>query len=58
MTIDKYNSSSIFKPYYDYLPIVNSSDFITDFTQKEIEIFKETGITDGIKNIIIFMEWH
>ena len=30
MTIDKYNSSSIFKPYYDYLPIVNNSDFITD----------------------------
>ena len=23
MTIDKYNSSSIFKPYYDYLPEIN-----------------------------------
>ena len=56
MTIDKYNSSSIFKPYYDYLPIVNNSDFITDFTQKEIEAFKETGITDGIKKYYYFYE--
>ena len=54
MTIDKYNSSSIFKPYYEYLPIINHSDFINDFTQKEIEMFKETGITDGIKNYNYF----
>ena len=54
MTIDKYNSSSIFKTYYDYLPAFNNSDFITDFSQKEIEMFKETGITDGIEKYNYF----
>lgn len=54
MTIDKYNSSSIFKPYYDYLPIFNNSDFVTDFSQKEIDMFKETGITDGLKKYNYF----
>ena len=49
MTIDKFNSTSIFKPYYNYLPEFNKADFITNFTEKEIEIFKETGITEGIK---------
>ena len=49
MTIDKYNSSSIFKPYYNYLPKFNETDFITNFTDEEIEMFKETGITEGIK---------
>ena len=34
MTIDNYNSSSQFKPYYDYLPLINNSDFIFDFTSK------------------------
>ena len=50
MTIDKYNTSSFFKPYYDYLPQMNKSDFITDFTQKEIDIYKDIGITKGIES--------
>ena len=49
MTIDKYNSLSIFKPYYDYLPKINKTNLIIDFNEKEIEMFKETGITEGIK---------
>ena len=50
MTIDKYNLSSFFKPYYDYLPIINQSDFITDFTEEEIKLFEGIGITEGIIN--------
>ena len=50
MTIDNYNSSSLFKPYYDYLPLINNSDFIFDFTPKEIELYKDIGITKGINN--------
>ena len=50
MTIDKYNPKSIFKPYYDYLPDFNKSDFIFDFSEEEIEMFKGTGITDGIRS--------
>lgn len=50
MTIDKYNTSSFFKPYYDYLPQMNKSDFITDFTQEEIDIYKDIGITKGIES--------
>ena len=50
MTIDKYNLSSFFKPYYDYLPIINQSDFITDFTEEEIKSFEGIGITEGILN--------
>ena len=48
MTKDKYNSSSIFKPYYNYLPNINISDFVFSFDEKEKEMFKETGITEGI----------
>ena len=48
MTIDKYNSSSFFKPYYDYLPLLNKSDFIFSLSEKEIEMFKDIGITEGI----------
>ena len=48
MTIDKYNTSSIFKPYYDYLPKINNSDFAFSFNEKEKEIFKETRIIEGI----------
>ena len=50
MTIDNYNSSSFFKPYYDYLPTFNKSDFIFDFSEKEIKMFEGTGITEGIRN--------
>ena len=50
MTIDNYNSSSFFKPYYDYLPTFNQSDFIFDFSEKEIKMFEGTGITEGIRN--------
>ena len=56
MTIDKFNSSSLFKPYYDYLPIFNKTDFIIDFNDEEIEMFKETGITEGIKYYHYFYE--
>ena len=48
MTLDKYNSSSFFKPYYDFLPKMNKSDFITDFSEEEIETYKYIGITQGI----------
>ena len=54
MTIDKYNTTSFFKPYYDYLPIFNKSDFLFDFTKEEIEMFEGTGITEGIKNYEFF----
>ena len=54
MTIDKYNTSSIFQPYYNYLPKFNKTDFITDFTEQEIEIFKETRITEGLKYYYYF----
>ena len=50
MTIDKFNLSSFFKPYYDYLPIINQSDFIFDFSEEEIKTFEGIGITDGIRN--------
>ena len=50
MTIDKYNLSSSFKPYYDYLPSFNRSDFIFDFSEEEKEQFKGIGITEGIQN--------
>ena len=50
MTIDNYNSSSFFKPYYDYLPSFNKSDFIFDFSEKEIKMYEGIGITDGIRN--------
>ena len=49
MTLDKYNLSSIFQPYYNYLPKFNKADFITNFSEAEIEMFKDTGITNGIK---------
>ena len=50
MTIDKYNEKSIFKPYYDYLPAFNDSEFIFDFTEEEIKMYENIGITDGISN--------
>ena len=50
MTIDKYNSSSFFNPYYDYLPKLIKSDFITDFSQEEIKLYKDIGITQGIES--------
>lgn len=54
MTIDKYIPSSFFKPYYDYLPSFNKSDFILDFTQEEIDMFKGTGITEGMRSYKVF----
>lgn len=56
MTIDKYNSSSIFKPYYDYLPKVNISDFVFSFTPEEAKMFEGTGITEGIRVYKFFLE--
>jgi len=56
MTIDKYNSSSIFKPYYDYLPSLDKSEFVFSFNEKEIEMFKETGVTDGISTYHYFLK--
>jgi hypothetical protein len=48
MTIDKYNSTSKFKPYYEYLPVMDKSEFVFSFSEEEIAMFKDTGITDGI----------
>ena len=48
MTIDKYNSTSKFKPYYDYLPVMDKSEFVFSFSEEEVAMFKDTGITDGI----------
>ena len=56
MTIDKYNSSSFFKPYYDYLPKLNKTDFVFSFNEKEIEMFKDTGITEGIHTYQYFLK--
>ena len=56
MTIDKYNSSSFFKPYYDYLPKLNKSDFVFSFNEKEIEMFKGTGVTEGIDTYHYFLK--
>ena len=56
MTIDKYNSSSIFKPYYDYLPKINISDFVFSFTPQEKKMFEGTGITEGIRVYEHFLE--
>ena len=56
MTIDKYNPSSFFRPYYEYLPIFNDSDFVFNFTQEEIKMLQETGINDGIFNYEYFLK--
>ena len=50
MTLDKYNSSSMFKPYYDFLPKIDKNDFIISLTKEEIEQYKETGIPEGINS--------
>ena len=50
MTIDKYNLSSNFKPYYDYLPLMNYSDFMIDLTPEEINRFNNTGIIKYINS--------
>jgi len=56
MTIDKYNPSSIFKPYYDYLPKINISDFVFSFNEEEKNLFKDTGITEGIRTYEFFLD--
>jgi len=56
MTIDKYNPSSIFKPYYDYLPKINISDFVFSFNEEEKKLFKDTGITEGIRTYEFFLD--
>jgi len=56
MTIDKYNSSSIFKPYYNYLPKINISDFVFSFNEEEQNLFKDTGITEGIRRYKFFLD--
>ena len=54
LTIDKYNSSSMFKPYYDYLPKINKNDFIISLTEEEIKKYSETGIIDGLRHFYHF----
>jgi hypothetical protein len=44
----KYNSTSKFRPYYEYLPVMDKSEFVFSFSEEEIAMFKDTGITDGI----------
>ena len=55
MTLDRYNTSSIFKPYYDYLPVLDKSEFVFSFSEEEIQMFKDTGITDGIRMYKYFL---
>lgn len=55
MTIDKFNSSSFFKPYYDYLPKINFEDFIISLDQEEIKTLDRSGITEGIKYAYHFL---
>ena len=55
MTIDKYNTSSIFKPYYDYLPKIDKNDFIISLTEEEQKKYNETGLLDGIQNFYHFL---
>ena len=55
MTIDKYNTSSIFKPYYDYLPKIDKNDFIISLTEEEQEKYNETGLLDGIQSFYHFL---
>ena len=50
MTIDKYNSSSMFKPYYDFLPKLDKKDFIISLTPEEQEKYNRAGITEGIQS--------
>ena len=54
MTMDKYNSSSIFKPYYNFLPKLNKNDFIISLTKEEQEKYKRSGITEGIERFYHF----
>ena len=56
MTIDKYNSTSVFKPYYEYLPKLNKNDYVFSFTEEEIEMFKDTGVTEGIHTYYYFLK--
>ena len=55
MTIDKYNSTTMFRPYYNYLPTLDKSEFVFSFSEEEKEIFKETGVTDGIRTYEYFL---
>ena len=54
LTIDKYNSSSMFKPYYDYLPKIDKNDFIISLTKEEIKKYDKTGIIDGLHQFYHF----
>ena len=56
MTIDKYNSSSVFKPYYNYLPKLDKTEFVFNFTEEEIELFEETGVPEGIGTYHYFLK--
>ena len=55
MTIDKFNTSSIFKPYYEYLPKINFEDLIISLNQEEIEALKRSEIPEGVKYTYHFL---
>ena len=48
ITIDKYNKSSLFKPYYDFLPKIDYKDFIISLTDEELNLLNETDLSEGI----------
>ena len=50
MTIDRYNKSSIFKPYYDYLPKIDYKDFIISLSKEEIDELNQTDLIEGISS--------
>ena len=44
LTLDRINSTSFFKPYYDYLPEFNIKDFPSEFPKEEQNLYDEIGL--------------
>jgi hypothetical protein len=41
ITFDKFNKTSFFKPYYDYLPKFNISNLPTSYSNEKLKLFEE-----------------
>ena len=41
ITFDKYNKTSFFKPYYDYLPKLDLKNFPCEFPKEKLELYTE-----------------
>ena len=41
MTLDKFNKTSFFKPYYDYLPKFDMGEAPTSFSEKKLKFYEE-----------------